>query len=146
VQRQADASAPVFVDATGRRRRWLRRAALAALAVTGAYTLAVGLSFLGGPVPPNALLPLVGVPARSSAPSSTPAVPGSAATTRGATARPGGTATATSPVERALAASSTTPSPSASPSPSGGATGHRPTAPPGQVGKSATATASGHGR
>jgi hypothetical protein len=140
---------PVFVDATGHRRRLIRRAAIGLLAVICAYGVAVVLSFLGGPVPPNALIPLPGVP--HSAPDS-PASPGTAnsptpgitgsATHTGAGNAGGGTPGSVPTSARAGAPSpSSSLSPSASPSP----TGNR-HVPPGHVGRSASpGPSSGHG-
>jgi hypothetical protein len=52
----------VFVDTTGRRRRWVRRGAIGGVTLVTAYGIVVALSFLGGPVSPNSLLPLPGLP------------------------------------------------------------------------------------
>lgn len=65
-------SGPIFVDASGRRRKLARRASLAAVAVLAGYTGLLAVSFAGGPIPPNALLPVPGIPAgRQQAPAST---------------------------------------------------------------------------
>ncbi|MFI5840769.1 hypothetical protein ACIA8K_13780 [Catenuloplanes sp. NPDC051500] len=48
---------PVFVDATGRRRKRVRRLAYAVGALCMVYTGMVGVSLAGGPVSPHALLP-----------------------------------------------------------------------------------------
>ncbi|WP_173078338.1 hypothetical protein [Phytohabitans rumicis] len=50
-------SAPVFVDATGRRRRQVRRIAYAVGAACLTYTGLVGASVIGDPVRPTALAP-----------------------------------------------------------------------------------------
>ena len=66
-------SGPVFVDASGRRRKLARRASLAAVAVLAGYVGLLAVSFAGGPIPPKALLPVPGIPAgRQQAPSSAP--------------------------------------------------------------------------
>jgi len=48
---------PVFVDATGRRRRWFRLLAYGFVAAGLVYTVLVGISFVGGPVRPDTVLP-----------------------------------------------------------------------------------------
>lgn len=135
---------PVFVDASGQRRRRLRKGGIAIGAALTAYVIALALSFLGGPLPPNALLPLPGVPA--GAPSQgqdTSAAPG-ATTSSGtaATARAAGTSqAAASPQPGATTrttGSASAPAPMPSPSPS--ATVRKPTTPPGQVSKSPSHT------
>lgn len=55
-------AAPVFVDSTGKRRRRLRTVGFLAGGIGAAYAAMLGLSFAGGPVAPNALLPIPGVP------------------------------------------------------------------------------------
>jgi hypothetical protein len=135
---------PVFVDASGRRRKLLRRASLIAVVAVSGYAVVLGLSFLGGPLPPNALLPIGGGPGSSAA--GAPTGPGSTGSTRSAAptnAATGGTVPGAAPSATNPAASLVKPSPS--PSASSSPTGHKPTAPPGQTGKSATATAPGHG-
>ncbi|WP_220039611.1 hypothetical protein, partial [Micromonospora endophytica] len=52
-------SPPVFVDPSGRRRRWFRRAAYFLGALGVAYTAMVGISFAGGPVRPETIIPFV---------------------------------------------------------------------------------------
>jgi len=59
-----EAPRPVFVDATGRRRRRLRRAGYAAGALCAAYALMLVVSLTGGAVSPETLLPLPGVPGK----------------------------------------------------------------------------------
>jgi hypothetical protein len=54
---QEEVSAPVFVDATGRRRRQVRRVAYAVGAVCMTYTGLVGASVIGDPVRPAAFGP-----------------------------------------------------------------------------------------
>lgn len=54
--------APIFVDASGRRRKVARRASLAAVAVLAAYAGLLAVSFAGGPIPPKVLLPVPGIP------------------------------------------------------------------------------------
>jgi len=53
---------PVFVDPSGRRRRLVRRLAIAACALLATYTLLLCGALSGAPIPPSALLPLPGVP------------------------------------------------------------------------------------
>jgi hypothetical protein len=60
---------PVFVDATGRRRRRLRRMAYALAAVGMAYTVLVGISFTGVTVSPETVIPFLD---RNDAPAPTP--------------------------------------------------------------------------
>ncbi|MGW0502689.1 hypothetical protein [Micromonospora sp. NPDC003241] len=50
---------PVFVDPSGRRRRWFRRTAYALGLAGVAYTMMVGISFAGGPVRPDSIIPFV---------------------------------------------------------------------------------------
>lgn len=54
--------APIFVDATGRRRKVARRVSLAVVAVLAGYAGLLAVSFAGGPIPPKALLPVPGIP------------------------------------------------------------------------------------
>ncbi|GAA0255988.1 hypothetical protein [Cryptosporangium japonicum] len=55
-------AAPVFVDTTGKRHRRFRTVGFLAGGVGIAYAAMLGLSFAGGPIAPNALLPIPGVP------------------------------------------------------------------------------------
>ncbi|MFI6463019.1 hypothetical protein [Streptomyces sp. NPDC050538] len=58
-----DATAPVFVDSTGRRGRRIRRVAYAAGALCAAYTGVLALSFMGAtPFAPRTVLPVPGLP------------------------------------------------------------------------------------
>src|SRR5262249_26565236 len=91
------ASAPVFVDTTGRRRRAIRNTAFAFLALIAAYGVAVALSFLGGPVPPNALLPIPGPPSAASGSTST-GKPNASTQHTGAAHAGSGTPSGTTPV------------------------------------------------
>src|SRR3954452_2612961 len=50
---------PVFVDASGRRRAWIARTVTAFSALCCGYVAVLAVGFLGGPVPPGALLPWV---------------------------------------------------------------------------------------
>ena len=139
------AEAPVFVDSTGRRRRLIRRTTFGFLVGACAYGALIIVSLLGGPVPPNALLPLPGGqhgPISAGQATSTPHPAGTAAArasaaTAGAAA-PGAGATAAP----ARAAASPTAAPAASLSPSPTASRRQP---PGLVGKSASPGATGHG-
>jgi hypothetical protein len=133
------APTPVFVDATGRRRRVAQRIAVGAFLAAGGYSLMVLWSFLGGPVSPDTLMPF-------SAPHAAPAVqsaqPSSAATPRVApepSASKSSAGTVTVPTRSA--SSSAPASATASPSPSAAATGHRPTSP----GKPSKTSTPGHG-
>ena len=54
--------APIFVDASGRRRKLARRASMAAMAVLAGYAGLLAVSFAGGPIPPKVLLPVPGIP------------------------------------------------------------------------------------
>ncbi|HEU5428382.1 MAG TPA: hypothetical protein VFU74_15990 [Actinocrinis sp.] len=139
------AEAPVFVDSTGRRRRLVRRVAFGLLIGACAYGVLVVVSILGGPVPPNALLPLPGGQHGPISAGKVTATPRSTATTS-ATATRAGTGTApgagtTAAAGRAAASPSAAPAASLSPSPT--ASRHQP---PGLVGKSASPGATGHGR
>ncbi|QUQ65836.1 hypothetical protein [Kutzneria sp. CA-103260] len=53
---------PVFVDPSGRRRRFLRRLAIAVCALFAAYVVLLCAALSGAPIPPSALLPLPGAP------------------------------------------------------------------------------------
>jgi hypothetical protein len=59
VEAAAEANAPVFVDATGRRRRRVRLVCGVIGLVAVSYTVVVGLSLLGVPISPQGLLPTV---------------------------------------------------------------------------------------
>ena len=131
---------PVFVDSSGKRRRWIRRGSVAVVTITTAYGVVVALSFLGGPVPPNALLPLPGIPGATTRPggATSPAVAGGGAS-GSASSRPG---TAT---PRAGAGPSASPKPSASAS-AGASPSSTRRVPPGLAGKSASpGSGNGHG-
>src|SRR5690606_35067918 len=60
IDSQDRSALPVFVDATGRRRRRLRRLGYAAAALCGRYSIMLRISLAGGPVNPQTLLPNVG--------------------------------------------------------------------------------------
>lgn len=69
---EAEPAGPIFVDASGRRRKLARRASVAAVAVVAGYAGLLAVSFAGGPIPPNTLLPVPGIPsAKAPAPAST---------------------------------------------------------------------------
>ncbi|MEU8072017.1 MULTISPECIES: hypothetical protein [unclassified Micromonospora] len=65
-------SPPVFVDPSGRRRRWLRRLAYCAGAAGAVYTIMVGVSFAGGPITPATVIPFVEETTEQRLPSSKP--------------------------------------------------------------------------
>ena len=144
------APVPVFVDATGRRGRLIRRGTIAMLGIIGAYGLAVVLSFLGGPVPPNALLPFPDL--QSAAPSNpASANPNGQASKGGANATHAGSGTGGStgaaPLSGPSGAPASSPAPSASPaaSVSPSPTGNR-HVPPGHASRSASpGPTNGHG-
>src|SRR5690606_18128609 len=60
IDSQDRSALPVFVDATGRRRRRLRRLGYAAAALCGGYSLMIGISLAGGPHNPETPLRSVG--------------------------------------------------------------------------------------
>lgn len=140
------AGAPVFVDNTGRRRRRIRRAAFTLAIGACGYGVVVVISLLGGPVPPNVLLPLPGSangPASARAAASatphatTPAGGGSQATGPGSgtatgTSRPGAPVASPTPATAPVSSAAASPSVAAS---------H---IPPGLASKSATPGATGH--
>jgi len=139
----APAAAPVFVDATGRRRRVAHRVVAAVSVAAGGYVLTVIWSLFGGPVAPDTLIPF-----------SAPHSAASTAASLAATARPSATAHAPAPAAssapaaahstNAASAVATAPTrvPSTAPSGAGSTTaGRRPTSAPGKP----TATANGHG-
>lgn len=140
------APAPVFVDATGRRRRLAHRLALGVFLAAAGYSLMVIWSLLGGPVSPDSLMPFSAPhPTLSSAKPTAPTLPsatapgdpsGSSTSARATTAAAGAGASS------AAAAPSTTASSSPSASASASATGHRPTTAPGKPTASPT---NGHG-
>ena len=138
------AEAPVFVDSTGRRRRLVRRVAVGLLIGACAYGVLVVVSILGGPVPPNAFLPLPGGQHGPISAGKATATPRSTATTSvtathtGTGAAPG--AGTTAPAGRTATSPAAAPAASLSPSPS--PSRHQP---PGLVGKSASPGATGHG-
>ncbi|MBW8486600.1 hypothetical protein [Actinomadura parmotrematis] len=131
--------APVFVDATGRRRRRLRLAgAVLGLACCG-YAAMLGVSLAGGPVSPRVLLPLPGVPEKAAvgeagpkghrvAPSR-PAAPPPARPAGAVPPAPAGRAPAPSTASAAPAARRAAPSSSAAPKPPPAATPPPPAAP-----------------
>ncbi|XTZ14865.1 hypothetical protein ACQSSU_25910 [Micromonospora echinospora] len=129
----APESSPIFVDPSGRRRRWLRRAAYALGLAGVAYTALVGVSFAGGPVRPETIIPFVEPttrqwqppPAVEPAAEPTPAVGSSATTaTRTPPRRPAATPSS-SPSATPSTASPTPATPSPSPS-AEGSSGGRP--------------------
>lgn len=144
------AGSPVFVDATGRRARRIRRIAVGlAIGVCG-YGVVVVISLLGGPVPPNVLLPLPGVAnGPAAAQTATSATPHATAATRAGGGNP---ATGLGPGSGTAPAASRTGAPGASPTAAtapGTSAAASPTAaasrvPPGLAGKSATPGATGH--
>src|SRR6185437_2524378 len=94
VSRTPATQTPVFVDGTGRRRRRIRRVAYGLLIGACAYGALVIASLLGGPVPPNALLPLPGgqrspISAGKATSSAHPATTAKRAGTGNATTAPG---------------------------------------------------------
>lgn len=136
-------AAPVFVDASGRRRRMAHRVALAVFLAASVYALMVIWSLLGGPVSPNTLMPFSAPhPAASTAASARPSASADAGV-RAAfpSASTQATRAAASAASSPTTTAASTPAPSASPSASAAATGHRPTSAPGKP----SATAPGHG-
>jgi hypothetical protein len=92
---------PIFVDASGRRRKLARRASVTAVAVLAGYAGLLAVSFAGGPIPPKALLPVPGIPSGKAqspassahaAPSASGSIAGQAGqSSAGATDHPSGT-------------------------------------------------------
>jgi hypothetical protein len=138
---------PVFVDSSGRRRKLARRASLIAVAVLAGYVGLLAVSFAGGPIPPNALLPVPGIPAgRQQAPSSS--APAGAAPSGKSSAdhvAVGGRSTAGGPEHRAsTSGGSAGQSAPSQPQPTSAAT--TPALPPTPTGASAATTSVGtHG-
>lgn len=141
--------APVFVDASGRRRRVIRRTAIGLLGLACAYGVLVAVSLLGGPLPPGAILPIPGEPASTT----TSGAHGTAGTPQVDTTHRG-----TDPTGAAAQPGVGVPSPSAAPTASGSApaaagsaspsaTDHRSTKAPGKPTKSpgTAPSATGHG-
>jgi hypothetical protein len=82
---------PVFVDASGRRRRWVSWALAATAALCAGYLILLVFSFTGGPLTPRDLLPLPDPP-KSSQPDQD-AVRPTTAPSPGTTPAPGTTPT-----------------------------------------------------
>lgn len=122
---------PVFVDATGRRRRVAQRIAVGAFLAAGGYSLMVLWSFLGGPVSPDTLMPFSAPHAAPAVQSAQPSSAGTAGVAPGTSASKSSAGTVTIPTgsanPSAAHATSASASATASPSPSASATGHRPT-------------------
>jgi hypothetical protein len=130
------------VDTSGKRRRWIRRGSIAVVTVLTAYGVVVALSFVGGPVPPNALLPLPGVPGAATPPGGASPAVGVGGATATASDRDGATP---SPGPGAGSSGAAAPKQSASPSATASPTSTR-RVPPGLAGKSASpGTGNGHG-
>jgi hypothetical protein len=136
------APAPVFVDATGRRRRVAHRLTLGLFLAAVCYSLMVIWSLLGGPVSPDSLMPFSAPhPTHSGTKPTVSAHPSTAAA--GNPTTPFASAHATTPMAGAgTSAGASAPSATASASASASATGHRPTAAPGKPTSSPT---NGHG-
>jgi len=84
-RREAGRTRPVFLDTSGRRRRWLRVAGFGVAGACGMYTAVVAVSLMGGPVSPDSVLPLPehGTAAKRADPAPTrsaPTAPGTAPT------------------------------------------------------------------
>ncbi|MEY9910771.1 hypothetical protein ABIA35_007021 [Catenulispora sp. MAP12-49] len=93
---------PIFVDASGRRRKLARRASLAAVVVLAGYGGLLAVSFAGGPIPPNALLPVPGIPSgKAQVPASSANAGPSAKPSSGQDAAPAAGSTDHRPGERA---------------------------------------------
>lgn len=143
------AAAPVFVDASGRRRRLAHRIATSLFLAAAAYSLMVIWSLLGGPVSPDTLMPFSVPPPVVSTARATPAASQTAGAVisvpSGSSTSGAGTAAA-SPSDASPRVTKTaitaTASISASASTSASAAGHRPTAAPGKPTGSPT---NGHG-
>ncbi|MGW4462987.1 hypothetical protein [Micromonospora sp. NPDC004704] len=110
---------PVFVDATGRRRRFVRYVAYGVGALALTYTALVGVSLAGGPVNPGSVLPFADLVGRPQPPLPIPApvapadpTPTAQPSTSGDPAlpdravRPSGTATGTATPNRTATATS----------------------------------------
>lgn len=139
------AAAPVFVDASGRRRRVAHRLAVGAFLAAAGYSLMVIWSLLGGPVSPDSLMPFSAPhPATSTARPTESAQPSATALagTRNSSSTSGAgiTDSAQTDASRAATTASSTASVSASASTAGN--GHRPTTAPG---KSTASPTNGHG-
>jgi hypothetical protein len=136
---------PVFVDATGRRRRAAQRIAVGAFLAAGGYSLMVLWSFLGGPVSPDTLMPFSAPHAAPAVQSAQPSAAGTAGVVPAPSAARSGAVTVTVPTRSASpsasSATSASASASASANPSAAATGHRPTSP----GKPSKTSTPGHG-
>lgn len=114
----------VFVDSSGRRRRRFRMLGFIAGGVGVAYGVMLGLSFVGGPISPHALLPVPGVPKTAvvvsgpqPAGSMTPVSEGKVSRTSGTQQRVSGTATpkpGTSTTGKVVVVGSGTPTPTPS--------------------------------
>ncbi|MFJ6954389.1 hypothetical protein ACISRB_23490, partial [Micromonospora aurantiaca] len=106
-------SPPVFVDPSGRRHRRLRRLAYCAGAAGVVYTVMVGVSFAGGPITPDSVIPFVEPTSEQRLPSPNPPASPAPAVTRPTPDAPADVRTA--PVR--VPATSVAPVATASPSP-----------------------------
>lgn len=139
VARAADpetAPIPVFVDASGLRRRVLQRVAMGMFLTAAGYSLMVIWSLLGGPVSPDTLMPFSAPkPPASTVQPSQPSLVATAGVTAALSTSPAASSTTT----HSASTPSVSPSPSASSSPSASVNGHRPTSAPSK------STKPGHG-
>jgi hypothetical protein len=134
---------PVFVDPSGRRRRLVRRLAIAACALLATYTLLLCGALSGAPIPPSALLPLPGMPTTVEPTMTTgqdgeqPAVTTSIA---GRTSQAAGGATTTSVSAPTLTSQPTGPTLTTTAT-TGNRNSHAPTTAPGRTKHTSTTTA-----
>ncbi|TJZ99627.1 hypothetical protein [Actinacidiphila oryziradicis] len=158
--RSAPTAGPVFVDASGRRRRRVRRLGLILMVLAAGYLTLVVSTALGGPTVDAPFLPLPAPPDATARHASghVPSVkhrtaPGSGGTTGSgtrpdsavSTARPGSAASSASasPSSASSASASASPTGSASAGPSASASPGQTTAAPTANGKSHASTAPG---
>jgi hypothetical protein len=147
------AAGPVFVDASGRRRKVARRAGLVALAAVAGYAGLLGMSFAGGPIPPNVLLPVPGMPSEKAPASSSIAQDGAVTTPASSGAAEHPTATGRSikpasggrPESRSTTTAAAPGAATSSAPPATSAAAPPPTPTPTSTGTSATTSANSHG-
>lgn len=126
----------VFVDPSGRRRRLVRRLAIATCALLAAYTVLLCAALSGAPIPPSALLPLPSAPATVESTATTDQQNPLPAETTAPTAHSTHATTETttaSVIRPTLTPQPTTGTTVTTTSTTGNRHSHAPTAPPGQT-------------
>jgi cytoskeletal protein RodZ len=128
---------PVFVDPSGRRRRIVRRLAIAGCTLLATYAVLLCAALSGAPIPPSALLPLPGTPATTESTTTTDLQPAAATSTTG---RPNRATTTSSTTRPTLTAQPVTGPTVTTTSTTGNRNSHAPTTPPGRTKHTDTTT------